>query len=272
MGKAHVWPIIALSAAMLCGTAACGVGGGGEPTARCTDETRTAGEPGDAEPLLFFGEATYAPTVVYADGAVVIPTAAVDGIGAQGAAGYLHLPMMAPGFTGEQPGGFVAGWLSDCELDVVIEKAEPLFAPGVDFGEPQITDQASTSFRLDGTTISLYAFDRSDPGHGIGGAQARARQDLADLWTLVEDATELTEQVEVDRLFVHTYGPIADEEVTDWPLATPISEMPRYGCTSVDDPAEVEAVLAWAGGSGLDDLDWRLAVVAAAPGVPDCEG
>lgn len=264
-----MWSIVALSAALMGGAAACGDAPGGDPTAGCTEETRTAGAPGDAEPLLLFGAGAYAPTIVYADGAVVIPAAALDHLGTDAAVGYLRLPMMAPGFSGEQPGGFVAGWLSDCELEAVIEAAEPLF-DGVDFGTPQITDHASTPFTFEGTEISLYAFDRDDPGGGVSGAQARARQDLADLWTLVEDATELTGEVEIDRVFVHTYVSIDDGEVTDWPLTTPVSEIARLGCLTVDDPGDVEAVLAWLDGPGSDDLQWRLTVVAAAPGVRDC--
>jgi len=86
---------------------------------------------------------------------------------------------------------------------------------------------------------------------------------------LVEDATELTHEIEIDRLLVHTHGSI-DEDVTGWPLETP--ELSGNSCLIVGEPVEVEAMLAWLDGAGLDELDRRLTVVAAAPGVPNCEG
>lgn len=63
--------------------------GGGGTTTDCTDTVRTAGEPGEAEPLLVLGSPGFAPTIVYADGAVVVPTATLDdaAAAAAGAAG-----------------------------------------------------------------------------------------------------------------------------------------------------------------------------------------
>lgn len=250
---------------------ACGVQGG-DPTSGCTDETRTAGEPGDAEPLLTFGDAGLSPTIVYADGAVVIPADDVEAL--DGAAAFLHAPMMMPGYHGDQPGGFHGGWLSSCELGAVIERADDLFTDDVDFGSPQVTDLGTTNVTYADRTVSLYAFSRADPTEwsDLTRSQKQARQDLADLWTLVAESTELTGALEKDRLFVHFYGPIGDDEITDWPLSTPVSELsePR-SCTTVTDPSEIERLLERLDGDELlEESDWRLAVVAAAPGVPDC--
>lgn len=273
INKVRSWAAVLLGAAMASAIGACGVESGGDPMEGCTDDTRTAGEPGEAEPLLILGSATGAPTIVYADGAVVIPTAAADELTA---AGYLRLPMMMPGYSGDEPGGFTAGWLSDCELDAVIEFADDLLVDGVDFGEPMVTDSGSTSVTYGDFTTSIYAFSRNDPGGwgDLSNRQSQARQDLADLWDAVDDHTELTDDLEIDRLFVRFYGSIADDEVTDWPLSTPISELSQNGCATVSDPSEVETMLDRLDADDplLDETDWRLAVVAAAPGIPDCEG
>lgn len=256
------------AAALVAALGACQSGPGGPPTTGCTDETRTAGEPGDAEPLLVLGSAGLGPTIVYADGAVVMP---VDEDHA--GAAYLHLPMMMPGYHGDQPGAFEGGWLSDCELAAVIERADVLLTDDVDFGSPQVTDHGSTSVGYDGGTWSLYAFSRNDPTEwqDLSGAQKRARQDLADLWTIVEDSTHSTGELEIDRLFVHVYSSIEDGEVTDWPLDVPVSDI--SACLTVTEPAQVEGMLERLDDDSplLEDQDWRLAVVAAAPGVPDCQ-
>lgn len=271
--------LVALAIAMT--AAGCGdpAGGGGAGTGTdCTDTVRTAGEPGQAEPLLVFGSLGFAPTIVYTDGAVVVPDDALGdaaAAAAESAAAALVAapPRMMPGYHGEQPGGFEAGWLSDCELDVVVERAEDLFTDDLDVGMPQVTDSGSTEFSYDGRTISAYAFSRGAPTewNDLSREQQQARQSLADLWTTVEDGAEITGPVAVERVFVYSYGPVADDDVEDWPLSTAPSEIAR--CTTVTDATEVEALL-----SRLDDgpllrsEDWRLAVLVAAPGVPDCEG
>lgn len=267
------WTVALVGAAVAGVLGACGASGG-DPMAGCSDASRSAADPGDAEPMLILGSATLSPTIVYSDGAVVIPNAAASDAGAD-AAGFLRVPMMMPGYHGDQPGGFQAGWLSDCELEVVTELADDLFSPGVDFGDPQVTDMGSTSVTYAGVTVSIYAFSRSnDEDWGLSGAQRQARADLAELWDAVESSAELTGEVEIDRLFLTFYGSIGDDEVTDWPLATPVSELSLERCVTVSDPAQVAAMLARLDEDEelLEDSDWRLAVVAAAPGIADCEG
>lgn len=276
MSRARAWTMVALGVALVGGTAACGLESGGDPTAACTDEIRTAGEPGDAEPLLILGSARMGPTIVYSDGAVVIPTSAVEEIDGGDAAGFLRVPFMMPGYSGEEPGGFEAGWLSDCELEAVTGLADDLFTDGVDFGSPQVTDMGSTPVTYGDRSESIYAFTRHDPAQwgDLRTSQRQARQDLADLWDAVETSAELTGTVEIDRLFVVFYGSISDSEVTDWPLPTPVSQLSQQGCATVSDPADIEAMLERINADEplMDESDWRLAVVVAAPGIPDCEG
>lgn len=271
MNKASRMAAVLVGAVLAGAIAACGTGPGGPPTSGCTDQTRGAGAPGDAEPLLVLGAAAFSPTIVYADGAVVIPAAEVA---AGTAAGYLHLPMMLPGYHGDQPGGFAAGWLSECELDAVIARADALFTDGVDFGDPMVTDAGNTLVSYDGHPESVYAFSRDEPTEwsDLSSPQKQARQDLADLWTLVEDSTTVTGEVEARRLFVHVFDAIDDSEVTAWPLDVPVSVMSRSACTTVSDPTQVDLMLERlrSGEPLLEDSDWRLAVVAVAPGVPDC--
>lgn len=255
------------------GAAGCTAPGGGDPTGSCTEDVRTAGDPGEAAPLLVLGDPHLSPTVVYADGAVVLPLAdAPDG---GDAAGFLHVPMMMPGYYGEQPGGYEAGWLSECELAVVTGLADDLFTEDVDFGSPQVTDMGSTQVGYEGRDYSIYAFSRADPDEygGLSGAQERARADLADLWDAVEQATERTGELEIDRLFLTFYSAIDDASALDWPLATPISELSQQPCVTVTDPEQVRAMLDRLddGGDLLADGVWRLAVVAAAPGISACE-
>lgn len=255
------------------GIGACGVESGG-PSSGCTDGARNAGEPGDAEPLLVLGAAEEAPTIVYADGAVVIPDAAVTDLGGT-ATNYLSLPMMIPGYHGDEPGGFHGGWLTPCELDAVITRADALFSDDVDFGDPQVTDVTSTPVTYRDRAYSIYAFFWSDPTgwDDLSGSQKQARQDLADLWTLVEQETEITGALETDRLFVHFYNPVADEEVVDWPLPTAVSELSSQRCVTVSDPGLLQALLdRLDDGPLLAESEYRIAVVAAAPGVADCEG
>lgn len=275
MSKVRGWVAVLLGAAIVSAVGACGVQSGADPTEGCTDETRTAGEPGDGEPLLILGSETGAPTIVYSDGAVVIPTVRTDDLAA-GAAGFLHVPMMMPGYSGEEPGGFTAGWLSECELEAVNGLADDLLVEGVDFGEPMVTDSGSTSVTYGDFSTSIYAFSRTDPGDwgDLSNRQNQARQDLADLWDVVDNSTELTDELPIDRLFIRFYGSISDDEITDWPLDTPVSELSQNGCATVADAAEVEAMLDRidADDELLEETDWRLAVVAAAPGIPDCEG
>ncbi|WP_420110461.1 hypothetical protein [Pseudactinotalea sp.] len=276
MSKVRGWVAVLLGAAVVSAVGACGVQSGADPTEGCTDETRTAGEPGDGEPLLTLGSETGAPTIVYSDGAVVIPTESAADLAAGAAAGHLQVPMMMPGYSGEEPGGFTAGWLSECELEAVTGLADDLLVEGVDFGEPIVTDSGSTSVTYGDFSTSIYAFSRTDPSDwgGLSDRQNQARQDLADLWDVVDNATELTDELPIDRLFIRFYGSISDDEVTDWPLEAPISELSQNGCATVADAADIEALLDRldSGEELLEDTDWRLAVVAAAPGVSDCEG
>lgn len=274
MSKVRSWVAVLLGAAVVTAVGACGVQQGSDPTEGCTDETRTAGEPGDGEPLLILGSARGAPTIVYSDGAVVIPTESAVEL-ASSAAGFLRVPMMMPGYYGEEPGGFTAGWLSECELEAVTGLADDLLVEGVDFGEPMVTDSGSTSVTYGDFSTSIYAFSRNDPSDwgDLSNRQNQARQDLADLWDVVDSSTELTDDLPIDRLFIRFYGSISDDEITDWPLDTPVSELSQHGCATVTDAAEVEAFLDRldADEELLEETDWRLAVVAAAPGVPDCE-
>ena len=267
------WCVAVLGAVVALGMGACTSPGGGEPTAGCTDQSRSAGEPGDAEPLLILGSANLSPTVVYADGAVVIPTAQVADSG--DAAGFLRAPMMMPGYDGEQPGGYEGGWLSECELAIVTDLADDLITDDVDFGSPQVTDMGSTDVTYEDRSYSIYAFSRVDPDEfgGLTGAQERAREDLAELWDVVEQSTEQTGERDIDRLFLTFYAALDDASAVDWPLATPISELSRSSCVSIDEPDQVEAMLERLEGGDdlLIDGEWRLAVVAAAPGLPDCE-
>lgn len=178
-----------------------------------------------------------------------------------------------PGYSGEQPGAFDAGWLTDCELSAVTERADALFTDDLDVGTPMVTDSLSTEVSYDGRTISVYAFSRGAPTEwsDLSREQQQARQDLADLWTTVEDSAEMTGPVAVERLFVYTYDAVSDAEVQDWPLSIAPSELPS--CTTVTDPADVEALLdRLDDGPLLGSQEWRLAVLTAAPGVPDCEG
>lgn len=259
--------LVAMSAV---GIAACEPSAG-DPMAACTDDTSAAGEPGDAAPLLILGDPYLTPTIVYADGAVVVPMVADAG----DAAAFLRPPMMAPGYTGDQPGGFEAGVLSDCELAVVTDLADELFTDDVDFGSPQVTDMGSTPVTYAGRSFSVYAFSRQDPGEygGLSGVEERARADLADLWDAVEQADEPTDELGIDRMFLHFYAEIEDASAVDWPLATPVSELSQQPCVTVAEPEQVQAMLdRLAGGDDLlVDDERRLAVLAAAPGVPDCE-
>lgn len=203
----------------------------------------------------------------------MIPTAETD-VGGD-AAGYLHVPRMMPGYDGDQPGGYEGGWLSDCELEVVTGLADDLLTADVDFGSPQVTDMGSTAVSYAGRSYSIYAFSRADPDEfgDLSGAQERARADLANLWDAVEQATERTGEIEIERLFLDFYGSIADDEVTDWPLPIPISELSRERCVTIEQPAQVQAMIDRLadGDDLLGSEPWRLAVVAAAPGIPDCE-
>lgn len=269
-------PLGAVVAALI--LAGCG-GSGSMPTGTCTDSTRTAGDPGDAEPMLILGSVDFTPIVVYADGAVAMPMQTV--VRDELVVGYLALPMMAPGYAGEQPGSYVAGTLTDCELEEAIERADALFTPSVDFGEPQVTDAGSTSATYDpvgdapAVEISAHAFSHEDPNDfgGLSGAEQRARQDLADLWNLVLGAA-LTDELSTERLHVMTLGDVADDEV-DWPLP-PLSEVLGGGtCATIsgDDVDVVVDLLEDRDGQLLDDEEydaWRLVVVAVAPGMPDC--
>jgi hypothetical protein len=275
MSKARAWAVVALGAALVAGSTACAAPAGGDPTAGCSDQARSAGEPGDAEPLLILGSAQLSPTIVYSDGAVVIPVSAVEAFdGGAAATGFLRVPLMMPGYAGDEPGGFEAGWLSDCELEVVTNLADDLFTDGVDFGDPQVTDMDSTSISYGDQTESVYAFTRDDPGEwgALSASQREARHDLARLWDVVETSAELDGALEIDRLFLMFYGSIADDELPEWPLPIPISELSQHDCATVTAPAEVEALLELLSSREelLPDPVWRLAVVAAAPGVPDC--
>lgn len=279
MSKRRTWTAVLVGAALASAVStmsACGVQPGGDPTTACTDEARTAGEPGDAEPLLTLGSALLSPTIVYSDGAVVIPTAQATAIDASDAAGAIRVPMMMPGYSGDEPGGFQAGWLSDCELEAVIGLADDLFTDNVDFGAPQVTDSGSMSVSYREKSDSIYAFSRHDPARwgDLSTSQGQARQDLADLWDVVENSAELTGAVEIDRLFLVLYGSIGDSTVTDWPLEAPLSELSEQSCVSITDPTEVQQLLERLEQDEpiLDETDWRMAIVAAAPGVPDCEG
>lgn len=248
---------------------------GGDPTAGCTDEVRSAGEPGDAEPLLVFDSVHYNPTVVYADGAVVVPLSSDAAQGVAGAA--LRVPMMAPGYMGDQPGGYVGGWLSDCELAAVIEAADELFRPGLDFGDPQVTDMGGTDVAYEGHTIGVYAFSRDDPTEwsGLTRSEQQARQDLADLWNGVESAATLTGELPIDRLNIHLMGSVDDDELIDWPLDDPLSSFAQgsYDCVTITDPDDVAALVdRLDDGPLLADGEYRLAIVAAAPGTPACSG
>jgi hypothetical protein len=261
--------IVGATALAIVTTTACGVDGG-SPTASCTDSTTSAGEPGAAEPMLVLGDPASSPTIVYADGAVVVPISALE---AGDAAGFLHAPMMAPGFSGDQPGGFEGGSLTDCELEVVTELADDLFTDDVDFGSPQITDSGSTIVSYRGESHSIYAYSRDEPDEfsDLSGTQNRARADLADLWDLVEQQADLDGELPIDRLLVRTFGDVSDADVIDWPLDQPLSELLTDGCATLTDPGDIELLVDRLGeGDLVDSRPPLLAITAQAPGTPDC--
>lgn len=247
-----------------------------EPQLSCDPDTRSAGRPGDADPMLVLGDPGYAPTIVYADGAVVVPLGAEDATAAggrgSGRVATVRVPLMAPGYGGPEPGGFVGGSLPDCQLEKVIARADALFTADVDFGDPPVTDQASTEVVYDGRSVSVYAFNRSHPDEygGLSADEQRARDDLAVLWNLVESSARLGDELPIERLHVHLDSPgdIGDGEVVDWPLDTPLSELVTGACATLDDPDDVSAMIERLSRDEplLASQDWRLTVVAAAPG------
>lgn len=282
---------IAATAILLCAAALIACSPSPGPHSGCDDDVRTAGAPGDAEPLLVFGDMGFTPTIVYEDGAVIVPLASdaaasasvgaasrdthsASARGAHGAGAAIR-PLMAPGYTGPQPGGFVGGSLTACQLAAVASRADALFAPSVDFGEPLVTDSGSTDASYRGQAVSVYAFTRADPTQwdGLAPGAQRARQDLADLWDLVEGEARLDDVLPITRLHVRVLVDVDDDELVDWPLSTPLSDLVPDGCATLDDPEEVAALV-----DRLDDdhplletAAYRLAILAAAPGSPACD-
>lgn len=253
-------------------------------TAECSDGRGGAGDPGAAEPMLVLGAATFDPVIVYADGAVAADAAAVEHHEADStdhgdaAVGALALPMMMPGYHGDQPGRFLGGWLSDCELEAITEAAAELLTADVDFGHPLVEDVPSTvvTYGDHEVRVPAFTFGYSDPGataDNLTPDQRAARTDLVDLWHLVLDSVDYTGALEIDRLFLHVFGAMDDADVDGWPLSQPVSELTSTAtCVTIDEPGDVQALLDRLASDPpmLEEYEYRLAVTAAAPGVPDC--
>lgn len=266
---------------LLAALSACGSGGGAVAPGCSDGGERQAVQPGDAEPVLVLGDELMVPTVVYADGAVAIPESTEASMDApKSPLAAMAAPLFVPGYHGPQPDAYVAGWLSPCELADVLDAAERLVDPEVDYGDPTITDAHDTSitYHPDGgdeaRTISLYAFVTTDSDFweaGLSADQRSNRRDLADLWLGVLDRTHILEDIPIDRVHVVTYnGSPRDEDVT-WPLP-PFTQVVPGRCATLTGQDALDLVEYLHGGGVLtaDRSHGVVDVVAVAPGMPAC--
>ncbi|SEE87382.1 hypothetical protein [Ruania alba] len=235
-----------------------------DPATCPAPESPPASEPGSGELLASQGAWPYGNAwVVYDDGWVLTPGPARDGGFAPGA--RVAPP---PGFDGDA-GAWEASYLSECELEMLIELAGSTIQEEVDFGSPQATDGLSTSVSYwDGgedTRVSVYMLGNDG---GLSRSQRAARERLELIGAIAESARATDHVAPATGLLLHwRLGPVDVSTPQAWPVQ-PIEELLGSEDCAVLSGAEAETLYRYLldGGEVPEDVYVR----ALAPGFEGC--
>ncbi len=185
--------------------------------------------------------------------------------------------------------------LTEEGIQLVLEAVDSagLLGTAPEFGQPGVTDMPTTvvTIRTSGgeTTHSVYALEFTDPAAGLTDAQVKARRTLTGL--IDELRTIPADRPDLLASEVTTYEPTAaalwifEREATDeqpradWPLATPLAEVPvdANGNRCLEITGQELAAIQAAAGRGLvstlwnsGSIVWSLGANLLLPGDPGC--
>lgn len=286
-------PMVAVTVALALGITACGAStsdgvstgpfgqGGSGPFTTIDPTTPTGDLPADQIVWQVFSGGGFVPYAVYA---AQVPSVTIYGDGTVLSADYENRddddhPVAIR--RGTIPAGDLASFMATVQESGLVDA-------DLDFGDPQVTDLASTHVTFQSTgpiqEVDVYALDHDDAGGGLSGTEQQRRRGLSSLidtaYDLPGDTVPWTpEQVVVIEVTDRYEDPDAVDEPAEWPAAPFASlyadETPSRANCAVIDGADAESVLQAAIDNPTiqftDGSETRSVVVRSVlPGGPAC--
>jgi hypothetical protein len=248
-----------------------------DPVRACADGVvpEPSGEPGDAE-LLVEVASGFGPwdvhTVVYADGHVATLTTE-----AEGAVAMLALPRHIATPYDAGPGAWEGGYLPECALTQIRERAEEIVVGDHEFGEPTISDSGRTYVTYtdaDGTQhrVGAYALGSEDVAGGISDAERLARERLLALIAVVTENVTTTEILPLEELQLDGVVDAVEEDPDgpEWPLGLSVVDTLDDRDCVVITGQDAQDVYRFLLDGGFEEVEGSLAVRALPPGFTGC--
>ncbi|WP_163543169.1 hypothetical protein [Occultella kanbiaonis] len=248
-----------------------------DPVQACAqgEPPEPSGEPGDAEILLEVASG-FGPqdvhTVVYGDGHVATLTDEDER-----ALAMLALPRHIATPYDSGPGAWQGGYLPDCALTQIRDRAEEIVVGDHEFGELTISDSARTFVTYldaDGTEhrVNAYALGSEDGVGGISGAERLARERLLALISVVTENVTATEILPIDELQVDGVVDAVEEDPggPEWPLAEGLAQTLDERDCVVFTGQDARDVYRFQLDGGFAEVDGSLAVRTLPPGFEGC--